>query len=237
MRGSLLLASGMCDGRCSDSSPAHSFRPRHAPPRGWGSFLYPILTPFGAVTAVTGKGALEHRRARLHRLLAAFQAVQPPRGLRTFDNGASYTAITPSTETTGNVVARLKLTDSLSVNDNVSLSSSSLLATGYEDRVRANATLLNYAFNTTFSLFGGFSYDSVLALGDIVFASGPFNNHECLHCHLGARTFEEEPGHHKTPDMMAKIKSNPMSCMTSNCHDTIHDLDDLKYATFWKENQ
>ncbi len=37
--------------------------------------------------------------------------------------------------------------------------------------------------------------------------------------------------------MMAKIKSNRMSCLASNCHDTIHDIGDLKDATFWKETQ
>ncbi|MGH9328340.1 MAG: hypothetical protein ACRD2B_16855 [Terriglobia bacterium] len=48
---------------------------------------------------------------------------------------------------------------------------------------------------------------------------------------------EPEPPHHKTPDMMAKIKSNQMSCMSSNCHDVIHNIDDLKDVTFWKGTQ
>ncbi len=106
-----------------------------------------------------------------------------------------------------------------------------------------------YTCHTDYTLFGplhsklrGLHHVYVEYLGTIpkpdkIKLYTPFNNRECLHCHLGARTFEEEPGHHKTPEMMAKIKANQMSCMTSNCHDTIHDLDDLKYATFWKENQ
>ncbi len=116
--------------------------------------------------------------------------------VRTLDNGASYTAITPQTETTGNVVARLKLTDSLSLNDNVNLNSSSLLATGYQDRVRANATLLNYALNPTLSLFGGFSYDSILALGDIVFADGPSESLRDQEIdHVWQAGFQLNPGH------------------------------------------
>jgi len=62
----------------------------------------------------------------------------------------------------------------------------------------------------------------------------PFNNRECLHCHAGMRAFEEHPKHSKTPDMMKQIMSNQLSCMTSKCHDTVHDVGTLKDATFWK---
>ena len=62
----------------------------------------------------------------------------------------------------------------------------------------------------------------------------PFNNRECLHCHAGMRAFEEHPKHSKTPDMMKQIMSNQLSCMTSKCHDTVHDVGTLKDTTFWK---
>jgi len=62
----------------------------------------------------------------------------------------------------------------------------------------------------------------------------PFNNRECLHCHAGARDFEEERKHSKTPDMMSRINSNQTSCMEKGCHDTVHDVATLKDATFWK---
>lgn len=65
----------------------------------------------------------------------------------------------------------------------------------------------------------------------------PFNNRECLHCHAGTRAFDEEPKHSKASDMMSKIKSNQMSCMAANCHDTVHDVATLKDATFWKGGQ
>jgi nitrate/TMAO reductase-like tetraheme cytochrome c subunit len=61
----------------------------------------------------------------------------------------------------------------------------------------------------------------------------PFPNATCLHCHLGARKFEEVNGHHKTPDMLGKVKSGQLSCISSGCHDTVHELGDLKDAKFW----
>ena len=65
----------------------------------------------------------------------------------------------------------------------------------------------------------------------------PFNNRECLHCHAGMRAFEEHPKHSKTPEMMQQIMSNQLSCMTSKCHDTVHDVGTLKDATLWKGTQ
>lgn len=106
-----------------------------------------------------------------------------------------------------------------------------------------------YTCHTDYTLFGPLhskmrglhhvyvEYFGTIPKPDKIKLYTPYNNRECLHCHLGARTFEEEPHHLKPPGTMAKIKSNQMSCMSSNCHDTIHDLDDLKDATFWKETQ
>ena len=65
----------------------------------------------------------------------------------------------------------------------------------------------------------------------------PFNNRECLHCHDGMRVFEEQPKHNKSPDMMAKIKSNQVSCVSSGCHNIVRDVSTLKDATFWKETK
>ena len=62
----------------------------------------------------------------------------------------------------------------------------------------------------------------------------PYNNRECLHCHAGARSFEEASSHHKTPDMLALAAANKLSCMSSDCHDIVHDVDTLKDASFWK---
>ena len=94
-------------------------------------------------------------------------------------------------------------------------------------------------FGTMHSKFRGLRHLYVQYLGhppapaDIKLYT-PFNNRECLHCHAGMRAFEEHPKHDKTPEMMAKINSNQMSCMTSKCHDTVHDVGTLKDANFWK---
>jgi cytochrome c-type protein NapC len=64
----------------------------------------------------------------------------------------------------------------------------------------------------------------------------PYNNRECLHCHAGARSFEEGVVHNADPATMAAIKSNRLSCISSGCHDVVHDIAHLKEAKFWKES-
>jgi len=61
----------------------------------------------------------------------------------------------------------------------------------------------------------------------------PYNNRECLHCHLGARSFEQGTTHNADPQIMADIKSNKMSCLTSGCHDQIHNSTKLNEVRFW----
>lgn len=63
----------------------------------------------------------------------------------------------------------------------------------------------------------------------------PYNNRECLHCHLGARGFEESEAHTKEPGRLQMIKTNQLSCSSTDCHNVIHRVDQLKDATFWKE--
>lgn len=62
-----------------------------------------------------------------------------------------------------------------------------------------------------------------------------YNNRECLHCHAGARSYLEASEHHKTPDLLEQANANKLSCMANNCHDIVHNVADLKDATFWKE--
>ena len=61
----------------------------------------------------------------------------------------------------------------------------------------------------------------------------PYNNRECLHCHAGMRAYEEASSHHKSPDMLARAASNQLSCVSSNCHDIVHDVANLKDAPMW----
>ncbi len=62
----------------------------------------------------------------------------------------------------------------------------------------------------------------------------PYNNRECLHCHLGARGFQSNAVH---VAIMDSLKSNEMSCVTSGCHDTIHNVSEQGKVKFWSPAQ
>jgi cytochrome c-type protein NapC len=62
----------------------------------------------------------------------------------------------------------------------------------------------------------------------------PFNNRECLHCHLGARSFEEGAVHTADPGLLPAVKANKTSCLSSGCHEVVHNVGSLKDAKFWK---
>jgi cytochrome c-type protein NapC len=59
----------------------------------------------------------------------------------------------------------------------------------------------------------------------------PFNNRQCLHCHAGARKFEEGATHSA---MMDDIKNNQMSCVSSGCHDMVHNVAQLDHLKYWR---
>ncbi len=103
-----------------------------------------------------------------------------------------------------------------------------------------------YTCHTDYTMFGGFKaklrgvrhlwvqYFRPVPKPEDIKLYQPYNNRECLHCHMGARRFEEASEHHKKPEMLAQTKSGELSCMSSNCHDIVHDVGTLKDATFWK---
>lgn len=106
-----------------------------------------------------------------------------------------------------------------------------------------------YTCHTTYTMFGPVSakirglhhlyveYLGTIPAPDKIKLYTPYNNRECLHCHAGARDFLQEPKHHKTPEMMNDLATGKVSCLSSNCHDTVHAIDTLKEATFWKGGQ
>ena len=63
----------------------------------------------------------------------------------------------------------------------------------------------------------------------------PYNNRECLHCHAGARSFEEGAVHSADPSIMAAIKSNQLSCLSSGCHANAHNVGHLNEMKLWEE--
>src|SRR5579875_530446 len=104
-----------------------------------------------------------------------------------------------------------------------------------------------YTCHTDYTLFGPFhsklrgvrhvyvQYFGTIPQPDKIKLYTPYNNRECLHCHADTRRFDEATEHKKTPTMLAEIYSGKLSCLGSHFHDTIHDIKDLQYATFWKE--
>jgi len=106
-----------------------------------------------------------------------------------------------------------------------------------------------YTCHTDYTMFGGVTakmrgmrhlwvqYVGVVPKPEDIKLYVPYNNRECLHCHLGQRVFEEASAHHKTPGLLDNVKSNKLSCISSGCHEFIHDVGSLKDATFWKETQ
>src|SRR5919108_4991685 len=65
----------------------------------------------------------------------------------------------------------------------------------------------------------------------------PYNNRECLHCHLGARSFEEGAVHNADPDLLPAVKANRTSCLSSGCHNFIHSVNQLGNVKFWRASQ
>jgi cytochrome c-type protein NapC len=61
----------------------------------------------------------------------------------------------------------------------------------------------------------------------------PYNNRECLHCHEGARTFEEGVIHNLEPETLPAIRANTLSCMSSGCHEIAHDVGTLSGQPMW----
>lgn len=59
----------------------------------------------------------------------------------------------------------------------------------------------------------------------------PFQNRECLHCHDGARTFEENEFH---ADFRQELATNETSCL--ECHDVAHEVEKLGELEKWSRD-
>jgi len=60
----------------------------------------------------------------------------------------------------------------------------------------------------------------------------PYSNRECLHCHDGARSFEEGAVHMA---IMSDIVSNQLSCISSGCHNNVHNAAHVGEMKLWQE--
>lgn len=62
----------------------------------------------------------------------------------------------------------------------------------------------------------------------------PYSNANCLHCHAGARRFEESKAHETRDVKLADMKSGKVSCLVAGCHAVAHDIGGLPDADFWR---
>jgi hypothetical protein len=88
------------------------------------------------------------------------------------DNGSSYTAITPSSQVATHFVVRVHPLEKLTVEDEISVANNKLLVSNFQNNIRSNAITVTYSLGERFSIFGGFSYDSFIAQGNILYARG-----------------------------------------------------------------
>ena len=104
-----------------------------------------------------------------------------------------------------------------------------------------------YTCHTTYALFGGVTsklrglrHIAVYYLGtvpDTIRLYTPYQNRECLHCHAGSRKFLKVSGHHDTDTTLTAMMSGRLSCMSSGCHDVVHNVHELAEAKMWKEGE
>jgi len=120
----------------------------------------------------------------------------------------------------------------------------SYLAAAHFQNHRVPADEACYTCHTNYAMFGGFraklhglKHVYVQYLGkpqQPIHLYEPYNNRECLHCHLGARSFEEGAVHTADPDLLPAVKANKMSCLSSGCHEVVHNIANLNNVKFWK---
>lgn len=123
---------------------------------------------------------------------------------------------------------------SLSVDD-----ADALPASHFQNR-RIDREYACYTCHTTYTMFGGVSAKMkglkhvwINYLGTIperIELYEPYSNRECLHCHEGARSFEEDEVH---VDFRGELESGETTCL--ECHDVVHAVEDLDEAELWSE--
>ncbi len=64
----------------------------------------------------------------------------------------------------------------------------------------------------------------------VIHLDGKYSNLQCLHCHEGSRNFDENLA--RMPPLAA-LKSDQISCISSGCHDTIHNVSEVGHLKMW----
>jgi cytochrome c-type protein NapC len=103
-----------------------------------------------------------------------------------------------------------------------------------------------YTCHTDYTLYGGFRsklrglrHLYVQYIGKVpekIELYNVYNNRECLHCHAGARSFEEGATHNQEDGRLDAIKANELSCLSTGCHEVVHNALGLKDLKLWFED-
>lgn len=121
------------------------------------------------------------------------------------------------------------------------------LAAAHYQNHRVPADEACYTCHTNYAMFGTFKaklgglrhlyvyYLTTPPLPQNIKLHEPFNNRECLHCHLSARSFEQGATHNADPATLPAIKTNKLSCISSGCHDVVHNVGQQDKVKFWNE--
>lgn len=87
-------------------------------------------------------------------------------------NNAAYTNMSPLQTNGTTEVFRFQPTEKWAIEDTLDLSNSRLLSEGFISHTRSNAATLSYTLNERFSVFAGFTYQTLLGLGQVTFVRG-----------------------------------------------------------------
>lgn len=121
----------------------------------------------------------------------------------------------------------------------------SYLAAAHFQNHRVPADEACYTCHTNYAMFGSFKakmgglrhvyvyYLTKPPAPENIKLHEPFNNRECLHCHLGARSFEQGTVHNADPDLLPAVKANKVSCISSGCHEVVHNVATLSKVKMW----
>ncbi len=95
-----------------------------------------------------------------------------------------------------------------------------------------------YACHTNYTMYGplkdklkGLRYlymEYVSTPPKTIHLEGTYSNLQCLHCHDGMRSFDENPTH---TAIMGSLKTNRTSCIS--CHNTIHNASQVDHLKMW----
>jgi nitrate/TMAO reductase-like tetraheme cytochrome c subunit len=113
------------------------------------------------------------------------------------------------------------------------------LAASHYQNGRVDRDHACFTCHTTYTMFGdlrakanGLRHVYVNYLGKVpekISTYRPYDNRECLHCHAGARSFEEDDTH---IDIRQDLASGATSCL--ECHGPAHDVGTLAEVPAWQ---